>query len=86
MHPEIKEEIIGEVDDGVIAKIIHLYDSTAQIEESQHVIWILTIFTPYYQQNLGQAKALIREIKSRNKRIEWGVFTEDGEKYLSRYQ
>lgn len=85
MPQYIREEIIGEVDDGVVEKTVYLHGSELRYEEGEKTVWILSVFTPIEERNQGQAKALIQHLILKNKKIVWGEFLEDGKKFLQRY-
>lgn len=58
-------------------------------EMNDHVIWVIDTATEEVFRNQGRGKYLVRWLRkyaeNEGKTVEWGAFTEDGEKYLKKY-
>jgi hypothetical protein len=87
-HPtkRMKETTLKkEKDEGVDEKRITLKKSYINFEESKNLIWILDVFTEKSQRHKGQIKYLIKFLRTKHKKINWGSFSQDGKRFLKRY-
>ena len=71
---------------GIDKKIIRYKGSWISFEESDKCIWILACYTKKTERNRGQMRKLISFLKALKKPIDFGAFTDDGEKYIKKYR
>lgn len=74
---------------GIVWRKISIPESVIYFEENDLSIWIIGVETNPEYRNQGRAKilmnALYKYAESNNKGVVHGTYTEDGEKYLKKY-
>jgi len=78
-----------EPEDDIVWRKISIPESVIYFEESDASIWIIGVSTNPEYRNQGRAKKLMKALydyaDSNNKGVIHGTYTEDGEKYLKKY-